>query len=214
MKRARGSALSGLPMVLLLATVWTGPASAAIKCWTNSDGVRECGNSVPPQYAQQGHTEKSHSGQTIKTTSRAKTQAELARERQEKERLAVLRAEEDRLKREAERRDRVLLSTYTTEEDLLLARKGQLAAIDSRIRHTEQILAKLQDSLKGLQSEAADLERGGSPVSTDLLGKIGNVRHQISENKGSILARSQEKEDISSRFGADLLRFRELKSTN
>ena len=30
-------------------------AGAGIKCWTNNDGVRECGNAVPPEYAQQGH---------------------------------------------------------------------------------------------------------------------------------------------------------------
>ena len=33
------------------------PASAGIKCWTNDDGVRECGNTVPPKYAQKAHRE-------------------------------------------------------------------------------------------------------------------------------------------------------------
>ena len=28
------------------------PAGANIKCWTNEDGVRECGNKIPPEYSQ------------------------------------------------------------------------------------------------------------------------------------------------------------------
>jgi hypothetical protein len=27
-------------------------ADAAIKCWTNKEGVKECGDTVPPEYAQ------------------------------------------------------------------------------------------------------------------------------------------------------------------
>ena len=42
----------------VLATLFllTAPVQAAIKCWTNKDGVRECGNVVPPEYSQESHT--------------------------------------------------------------------------------------------------------------------------------------------------------------
>ena len=52
-----------------------------IKCWHNKDGVRECGNAVPPEYAQQQSEEKDKSGLTVKTQERAKTQEELEAER-------------------------------------------------------------------------------------------------------------------------------------
>ena len=51
---------------------------ARLKCWTNSEGVRECGNAVPPEYAQQGHQELDKSGMVKKETERAKTDEELA----------------------------------------------------------------------------------------------------------------------------------------
>ena len=52
-------------------------AEATIKCWTNSEGVRECGNSIPPEYSQQGHTELNSQGVVIEENERAKTAEEL-----------------------------------------------------------------------------------------------------------------------------------------
>ena len=48
-------------------------AQARIKCWTNKDGVRECGESVPPEYAQKSHQELSDQGTVIEEQARAKT---------------------------------------------------------------------------------------------------------------------------------------------
>ena len=65
-------------VALLALCGYLNSAEAAIKCWTNKEGVRECGNAVPPEYAQQAHEEKSTSGMTIKRTERSKTPEELA----------------------------------------------------------------------------------------------------------------------------------------
>ena len=43
--------------VFSLACLISFNADARFKCWTNSDGVKECGQNVPPEYAQQGHEE-------------------------------------------------------------------------------------------------------------------------------------------------------------
>ena len=48
-------------LCILIATPALSDA-ARIKCWTNNEGVRECGNAVPPEYAQKGHKEVSKSG--------------------------------------------------------------------------------------------------------------------------------------------------------
>ena len=53
----------------------------AIKCWTNGEGVRECGNAVPTEYAQQGHTVYNDQGVQIGAQQRAKSGEELAEER-------------------------------------------------------------------------------------------------------------------------------------
>ncbi len=189
-----------------------GPAGAGIKCWKNADGVRECGNAVPPEYAQQGHKQVSKQGVTVGETTRAKTKEEL-----EVERLAAVEAERER--QEAERlaraqaaHDRVLLNTFTSEQDLLLARDGKLEAIDSRIKHQGQVITRLEETLVSMQGEAARLERSGKKVPQDLLDSITSLESRIEENRSLIQRRHAEKQEVAARFDADLMRYRELKS--
>jgi len=192
--------------------VLAGPVDspAGIKCWTNKQGVRECGNAVPPEYAQQGHRELSDHGVTIKRT---KSEEELRKEREERARIAAIEAEKERERRRKAAHDRVLLSTFTTEEDLLLARDGQIAAIDSRIQHTEQIVRQLETSLEDLHAQAAKLERSGKPVTDQLRAKIDSVQSQIDESHEYIRERRKRKAEVVEQFAADLARYRELKGT-
>ena len=198
-------------LIVLVAVLLPVSASAGIKCWTNDEGVRECGNAVPPKYSQKGHREISEKGFTLSTTDRAKTKEELRIEREEAARLAAIRAEEERKIRERETKDRVLLSTYTTEEDLALAHRGQVAAIDIRIEHTEQILKQLEQKLGQLRSKAAKLERKGKPMTPELKADITRVKGQVDDSHAFIEKRRLQKAELDAQFAADLDRYRELK---
>ncbi len=200
---------------LMVGLAAAAPASAGrIVCWTNADGVRECGNSVPPQYAQQGSEEKSSQGITVKRTARAKTKDELAAERVERQRLEKEERERQRLERERRQYDRVLLATFTTEEDLMLTRDGKVAAIESRIKHVQQVGKKLEKRLVQLQAEAARLERAGKPVPGKLQKQIVGVQTQIKKNREEVTARENEMVAVKVRFRVDLARYRELKGIN
>ena len=205
------NAIRLLPVGLLvigLGSAATDAQAGRIKCWTNKDGVRECGNAVPPEYAQKGHEELSKQGVVIDRQARAKTQEEMAEERR--------RAEEARLAEERAREraalDRVLLDTFTSEDDLRLATEGRLQAIESRIGHTERVVGKLRTNLAALEREAANLERSGKPVSAGLREQIGDVQRQIDDNLGFIEDRRKEQATVEEKFQADLARYRELRA--
>jgi hypothetical protein len=189
-----------------------GPAGGVIKCWTNRDGVRECGSQVPPEYSAQGHVEISRSGLVVKEQEAAKTPEQLEQERRE----AARKAEEE--KREAQRaaeqatKDRVLLATFATEQDMILAHEGKLATIDSRIRLVQNRQEKLQENLRALRQQAAREERGGKPASQELAQRIGQVEKQIAGNQQFIGDQQREQEALKTRFAEDLERFRKLKS--
>lgn len=208
MKGIRMTRLSSLALAVLLLSAPLGLKAAKIKCWTNHDGVRECGNIVPPEYAQQGHDEINARGLTIKTNERAKTPEEIEAERQEQERLEAQR----KLDEEQAKRDRILLATYATEYDMRLAHKGKVAAIDSRIAHAEHLVKKLKEKLVELIQDAANQERSGKEVSDDTLTRIADVRQQITEQKNFITDREQEKTEINARFENELAHFRRLKA--
>ena len=74
---------------------------ARLKCWTNNEGVKECGNSVPPEYAQRGHQELNKSGVVKDEKKRAKTDEEL----DEQKRLDEIQAEKDKIAAEQKKKD-------------------------------------------------------------------------------------------------------------
>lgn len=209
--KAPAEALRRFAPLIVVAILFPFAASAGIKCWTNDEGVRECGNAVPPQYSQKGHRELSETGITLSTTDRAKTREELRKQREEEARLAAIRSEEERKVHERKMKDRVLLSTFTSEEDLRLAHQGQVAAIDLRIEHTEQILKQLERSLEELRGEAAKLERRGKSITPELKAKIARIERQLGESNDFIEKRRLQKAELAAQFSEDLHRYRELK---
>lgn len=185
------------------------PATAKIKCWKNSEGVRECGNAVPPEYAQQGHETMNKRGLNVKKSDRAKTLEEL-----EAERAAAKEAELAAKKAEEQAKlDRVLLDTFASEDDLVLTRDGQIAHLDSQIRLTQSHLDKLEANLNKMIERAAEVERRGETPSEEMVKNIESVRAQIKENEDFISTKKLEQTDIRERFDADIQRFRELKAS-
>ncbi len=198
-------------LAVLAAALLPLPVSAAIKCWTNDDGVRECGNTVPPEYAQKAHRELTAEGITVGTTKRAKSKEELRIERAEAARTKATRMEEERKIRAREAKDRVLLSTFTTEKELALVHEGQVAAIDIRIDHTEQILGQLEHSMRQLHSQAAKLERGGKPITPELESRIVKIERKMRDSHDFIERRRRQKAEMDAQYAEDVIRYRELK---
>ena len=61
----------------LITSMLIGNAHARMKCWTNSDGVKECGDKVPPEYTQKGYQELSKGGIVTDETDKVKTKIQI-----------------------------------------------------------------------------------------------------------------------------------------
>jgi len=193
-------------LALVLVSSISLDASAGIKCWTNKEGVRECGNAVPAEYAQQGHTKFNAQGVAVGHRKRAKSQAEFA----EEERIKKQKAEEDRKRQEAEKADRVLLDTFSSEDDLVFAREGKVSAIEAQIQLTESHIQKIQANLDRMIVIAADLERSGQKPTEQPMADIEKVRAQIADNRSFIETKRKEQESVRQQYVADIERFRKL----
>ncbi|MGR8920381.1 MAG: hypothetical protein ACU85V_12230 [Gammaproteobacteria bacterium] len=198
------AAVLGTALMLMAAA----PAGAAIKCWTNSEGVRECGNAVPPEYAQQGHEKISKHGLKRGEQEAAKSLEELTAEREAAKAAKAAAIEA----KERAKLDRVLLDTFASEDDMVLTRDGQIAHLDSQIRLTRSHIDKLQANLDKMVDRAAELERRGEKPSAEMVANIRSVRSQIEENETFIATKKAEQAEIEARFDADIARFRELKA--
>ncbi|PKM43656.1 MAG: DUF4124 domain-containing protein [Gammaproteobacteria bacterium HGW-Gammaproteobacteria-1] len=201
-----------LPALLLALTVaLPGSAFGAIKCWTNKEGVRECGNVVPPEYAQQETRTVNERGVTIEVKERAKTAEELEAERATKEAEERRIVEEKKRLEEQASYDNMLLSTFTTEQELIASRDRATGAIDATIEITGATINTLNRKQDDLKKRAAALERAGSPLPTELKEDMASLEKQIQEKKDYIEYKKREKEQLLEKFDMDLKRFRELK---
>ena len=110
-----------LAVTCLLGAASLDANAARFKCWTNDEGVRECGNVVPPKYSQKQHEEVNNQGVTVRQITRAKTKEEIEREEKAAAEKAAREKEVARIAKIRAAKDRVLLDTFTTEDDLVLA---------------------------------------------------------------------------------------------
>jgi hypothetical protein len=185
---------------------------AAIKCWTNKDGVRECGNTIPPEYAQQGSETINERGITVETHKRALTKEEAAKkEKQEAEEKRRAAEEEEKRKKQVNA-DRVLLSTFLSAEEIIGARDRKLTLIDGNIEITNVTIKKLNDDLQIQRKKAANYERKGKTVPARTLKEIASLERQIKNKDEFIQAKELEKQTIREKYARDLKRFREIKS--
>lgn len=192
----------------ITALVLPSQAHARIKCWTNNEGVRECGNAVPPEFAQKSHKEISKHGLVMEEQERAKTEEELAEEK----RLAAIEAEETRKAEEQAKQDKILLDTFSSVDDIEMTRDGKIAAIESSIKHTNKRSKKIQIDLdKRIQTAAAE-ERAGKAPSESLLKDIESLRRQIKNNESYITKKRAEQTQVREEYAIDIARFNELKN--
>ncbi len=180
---------------------------ARMKCWTNSEGVRECGDTVPPEYAQKGHEEIGSGGLVRDTTERAKTKEELA----EQARLDAIQAEKDRALAEQKKKDDILLKTFSNVEDIERARDERLTALEASIKLTQARSEKIQHDLDKRIQTAAAAERAGKKPSEELLNDIESLKRQIKNNDSFIEGKRAEQEEIKESHAKDIEHFKKLK---
>ncbi|MDA1106854.1 MAG: hypothetical protein O2845_00410 [Proteobacteria bacterium] len=165
------------------------------------------GDKIPPEYAQQGHTELNKQGVTVKTTEGAKTEEQLAGE----ERKQQAMADEKRRADEQVARDKVLLNTYASETDITQTRDRKLAMINGEITLHTSYSENLKKHLAGLANEAAAFENLGKPLPERLQKDIRESTAQDEKYTTFIKTKQNEQDAIKRQAEADIQRFRELK---
>jgi len=191
-------------LVLLLAV--SQPVSAKLFKWVDDQGNVQYSDKLPPSAVKKPYEKLDKHGLVIDRKGRAKTPEEIA----EEERIKKLREETQRQIAEQQAKDRILLNTYRSEDDIILARDGKLATIDSQIRITYTNIDRLKERLSSHKKRAADLERRGKKIPAQLQMSIDNTRGEIKDSYASILRQEKDKNSIREKYEEDLARFRKL----
>jgi hypothetical protein len=189
--------------------------AGALYKWVDENGAVRYSDQLPPAQSRKKHQQLNSQGMVLTTQEAAKTPEELAIEAESKRKLDEEQREAARLKAIQDKQDRVLLLTFSSEEELAHARDSRIEVIDSVIRliagNIETTQGKLDELMdraqKGYLSQGADIPGG-------LAQKIEHFQRKIESRNLQLELKMDEKDKVRKRYELDLERFRLLNSAS
>jgi Domain of unknown function (DUF4124) len=173
--------------------------------WVDSEGVTHYGDHIPPEYASQEQHVMSSRGIEIDRLEAQKTPEQMAAEEAKK-----LDAQQ------RENRDRNLLNTYVSVQEIERLRDQRLALLTDQIKVTNQFLETLNGRMKKLRTESMlfkpynpDPRAATMPdqVAEDLVRLVTDIHTQ----EQNLRQKHGEESTMSIQFESDIDRFKELK---
>lgn len=116
--------------------------------------------------------------------------------------------------KEQERRDRALMATYTTEEEIDAARDRSLAIPAQGTKTIESKLDKVNLQLTELKKQADALATQKKPLPPHLLEDVNASQKEVSALEADLGQRKAQADAIRAKYEADKRRFRELKGAS
>jgi Domain of unknown function (DUF4124) len=199
------------PSLLVLTVVIIGSAfSAQAKMykWVDENGQMHFGDKVPVQYMEKEHDELNEQGVVIKHQEAAKTPEQKAEEK----RLAKERKKAELIEKKKRQRDRVLLDTYTTERDLIVARDARLDAVDSQIQLADTIIRDSNKSIESLEKQVAQIKASSREVPADVYERIESEKQQVRVQSEVKKKHEKRHDEIDAQFKDYIARFKVLKA--
>lgn len=183
-------------------------AQARLYRWVDENGEVHYSDRVPPRAIKQEQRVYNEEGRYLETREAAKTREEIEAEEKRAAEQAALR---EKLEAQA-RRDRVLLSTFTSVEEIERARDERVSIIASSIELSNKKLIELRLKLDRMQKRTASIEKVGKKPSDSLKNQIAATRDSINITQIELKVKRTERVLTEELFGADIARFQELEN--
>jgi len=185
-------------------------AHAGMKKWVDEYGRVHYGDRIPFKYLRSEHSELNDQGIVIKQSEKMMSEEEYSEATKEQRK----KAEADKIKliemRRSALRDRVLLDTFTTEKDLIIARDARIEAVDSQISLAETLIKNDERKLADVKKRIEAIEASGRKAPKNLHKEVISVSKQLENNYAFIEDKNNERIYITESFTADVKRFKEL----
>ena len=182
--------------------------------WVDENGVVHYGDAIPAAASDRERHVLNRQGVTVKVLDRQKTIEELNAMASAAAKLAINTKREE----EQAQRDKILLDTYLSIEEIEMLRDRRILSIEARLgvtRHYLDNLRKEWDELEGEASKynfpyvpASDLP----PLPEDLAGHIIFTENAMTEHMTSLRDLRSQQSTIREEFERDLSRFKSLKA--
>ena len=175
--------------------------------WTDENGVVHYGDHVPAEYSQREQRLLNSQGLEV-----GKKQAEMNPE--EAAEYAKKQGEEARRKQH----DMFLISTYPSVKEIENVRDVRLDQINGQIIAAEAYISSLTTRVDGLKNRALffapySTKHGARRMPDDLAEEMVRAMSELQTQNSALAAKKTEHQNVVASFGADIKRFKELRTS-
>jgi hypothetical protein len=195
-----GAALAAC--VLLAAS---GAARAATYKWVDEKGVVHYTDKIPPEDVNKGAVELNPQGVPVKKTDPTPTPEQLRAKAaaDQKQREIVMEREE------RARRDRALLSSYTSESEIDLARNRSLRTIESVVQSSKAYSEQLGKRKATIEAKRK-AEYTDKPMPPTMERELESINLELARQDDLLALKQKEVLAVNARYDADKKRWQEL----
>jgi len=205
----------------------SGGSDSTFRC-VGADGKKYYGSIIPPQCAGRVVEQMSNQGIVMRRIDPEGDE----KMRIAKEAAAAKKREDDAIAKEASRRNRALLATYTSDKDIEDARGRALADNQKALKEIEQRIAEIKKRQATFDKEmefykdgaakpsaekkakpAATPAKAESKVPPKLLQDMKNTEVELSAQENLLALKRKEVDSINAKYDEDKKRFAELTAT-
>lgn len=204
----------------MVAALLTAPAADAqrrsesqrVYRWVDDAGVVHYGDAIPPEYVEHDRDILNEQGVAVGFERGLVTEEERA----EQARIAAAEEAVRQARLAAAQRDRVLLETYLSVQEIEDLRDRRLELLESQITVTEQYLTNLRKRLVSLQDESRlykpyNTAPNAPELPDNLVLDLSRTQASIRLYEQTLVRTRSEQESLRETFAADIDRFRQLK---
>lgn len=188
-----------LGATLVLFAAFSATAEAKLYKWVDDKGETHYGEVIPPEYADKDKVQFNEKGREIKK-----------KEAGSKDASEKKSAEEERALIDRRRKDKALVSTYSNEKEIDLARDRNLQQVEARINSVQLLVKSAQESLDGYRKEADGLQKAGNKIPASLQTDVNNAEIKLARLKQDLAKAEEKAAAVRASFEADKMRYREL----
>ena len=180
-------------------------AAAGMYKWTDDKGVVHYSDQMPPEEVNKGTILLDKQGRQVKKIEPAPTAAELKAKATEDE----LQKANARVREEKARRDLALLHSYSSEQEIDIARSRAISAIDGQIKSAETYSADLTHRQQELEKQKA--ASAGKSVPPAVESELSTITEELGRQARLMARKKDELATINAKYDADKQRWRDIR---
>ena len=194
--------------ILLASASFTADAQQRYR-WIDENGVTRISDRIPPSANDKRIEVLNARGMVVRVIEPKRELSAEERAAAEAERIAAENAKAAAA--EQARRDRMLLDTYTTVDDLVRSRDARVSALQSQITVSRDALDAHKEHLDDLEAQVAEHTNAGRDAPPALAKRLAETREKYESMKKFVETREAEQQSIRAQFDADIARFTQLR---